>query len=292
MKNNVTKSSKVLEVRPGVFFPIPTAARGLSFFLRRLKQLYALAFSKHFSPYRNFEEDIKNRYSDQREIDFYTAIALSGFYKEEYYAVKEAMKSMPETPTAIVIGSGTGREAFALEDLGFSVVGLDNCPRMNEISNGLAQEKGKVSNFQEYFPSQKAYDLVYTTFSLTNHIPAREDRINFLNQMKELMHDRSILLFGGYFRPIHFGDRFWIAHLILKLRWLFRRKLEKGTTAISHLGHHNDESLPILFHFYQSGDEIQRELIETGLDAKMIEIPKEEFSGGLDNFWVAKKKPT
>ncbi len=290
MKNNISKSSKVVEVRPGVTFEIPNAAKGISLFLRRLKQIYIIALSERFSPNRNFLKDIKVRYSDPKEIAFYKAIALSGFYKEEYYAIKEAMSSMPEKPTAVVIGSGTGREAFALEDLGFSVIGVDNSTRMNEIANQLSVEHDKTSRFYEELPNLQSYNLVYTTFSLTNHISARKDRLNFLKEMKSLMNEQSILLFGGYFRPIRFGDRFWVTHFILKLRWLFRRSIEAGTTAISHLGHHNDELTPILFHFYQSADEIKRELEDSGLIPKMIETPPEEFNGGLDNFWIAKKK--
>ncbi len=286
------EKTQILEVRPGVFFPIPRKERGLKLFKRRINQLFMIIGSKRFAPHRDFEKDIIERYAQPKEQTFYHAIALSGLYKEERYAVDEALKSMPENPSALVIGSGTGREAFALKKLGFNVIGVDTCPKMVETAKRIAHEKNFSVDFTLKLEDKKQYDLVYTTFSLTNHLPYRAERIKLLKQMKKYMGEESILLFGGYFRPIKNFDRFWWAHYILKFRWFLRKKIEKGTTAISHLGHHNDHPIPILFHFYQSNEEIKMELKKSGFNGKMIETPPEEANGGLDNFWIAKKRPT
>jgi len=283
-----------LEVRPGVFFPIPPRDEGFKLLKRRLSQLLTILFSKRFSPTRDFGLDIKNRYSDPKEVSFYQAIALSGFYKEEKYAVEKAIKNF-NTPNSkintLVLGSGTGREVFALEELGQNVSGFDNCPDMIQMAKKMAFDNHYQSNFTTQLEENEKFDLIYTTFSLTNHFSNREERVQYLNGLQKYMHDSSQLIFGGYFRVIKTFDRFWLAHYLLKMRWLLRRKIDPGTTVISHLGHHNDEHIPILFHFYQSKEEICEELKEAGFIPEIIYTPEDEFNGGLDHFWLAKKRP-
>lgn len=243
-------------------------------------------FSPRFAPDRDVANDTRERYGQSDEIRYYEALSFSGFYEPEAQSFISAKKLNPTMKSALVIGCGTGREAFALAKKGLEVTAVDFCEKMISKANELNEQ----SNEKVFFTSEKPtkrFDLVLVTYGLTNHILSYEDRIATLKSFASYYHDKTVIMFSGYYRKINFGDRFWIASQILRLRWFGKKEWRPGLTVISHFGFHNDESIPLPFHFYREEEEIINELKESGLNVHKVPTVKEHPLSHYPNFFVA-----
>lgn len=136
----------------------------------------------------------------------------------------------------------------------------------------------------------KTFDFILVTYGLSNHLLSLEERVEVLKSFKRYMGPQSVLNFSGYYRPIKFGDRFFWASLILRLRWLFRRKWEPGLTVISHFGFHNDEAIPLPFYFYRHRHELTNELTLAGYQCHDVKTPEDHDLENYPNFFVCEKK--
>ena len=272
---NIKRPTQTVEVRPGVFFDIPVKDSGFSLFTRRIYQLMLILFSPRYAPNRDVGKDTAIRYGQPQEVAYYKAIAMSGLYATESLTFKKARAIRPNLKTILVVGCGTGREAFALEKEGFTVTAYDFCGPMLDA----AIELRKKANRSVIFTDQKpvgSFDMVFFTYGLSNHLLSKQARVELIKEWREKIKEDGLLFFGGYHRKIHLFDRFYIASLLLKLRWLFRKSVDHGTTVISHFGYHNDEATPLPFHFYQNREEIEEEVSLAGMTPLKIEIPPDQ----------------
>ncbi len=83
-------------------------------------------------------------YSTNEKIDFYRERARDGLRGWEQAVVAA---HMPTPGRALVVGCGTGRESFALEALGWEVIGVDVTPRMVEVARELGARRGSRTRF-------------------------------------------------------------------------------------------------------------------------------------------------
>jgi 2-polyprenyl-3-methyl-5-hydroxy-6-metoxy-1,4-benzoquinol methylase len=60
---------------------------------------------------------------------------------------KKVVSLLPEGAQILDVGCGMGREAFALTDMGFSVVGIDISEAAVEQVSKLALQKASISRF-------------------------------------------------------------------------------------------------------------------------------------------------
>lgn len=272
-----SKSPSLVEIRPGVTIEVAPKSGPLELLLRRIRQMFIVAFSPRFSPKRDVLKDAAERYAQEKEIQYYKKIASIGLYEMEANGLKKAFEIKPDLKKgarALVVGSGTGREVFALEEAGLSVVGFDFCGPMLEAAKELKEKRNSQVTFTNEVPKEK-FDLVLFTYALTNHLTLQKERVELIKQWIPAMKEDGLFFFTGYFKKIHFGDRFYWAWLIIKIRWLFSKPCPYGMTAISHFGWHNDEATPLPFHFYQTGEEVQKELTDAGLKPIVIKAPKD-----------------
>ncbi|NJE49806.1 class I SAM-dependent methyltransferase [Thermococcus sp. 9N3] len=85
--------------------------------------------------------------------EYYSAFkAYSDIYSDEYRKRIEnleplLMKFMKEKGKVLDLGCGAGGFSFLLEDLGFTVVGVDNSDYMLSLAKGFAREKGSRVEF-------------------------------------------------------------------------------------------------------------------------------------------------
>ncbi len=287
-----SKSPTLTEIRPGVKIEIAPKSSFLGLLWRRIRQFSLVAFSSRFSPHRDVLKDAAERYAQEKEVRYYRQIASIGLYEMEMSGLLEALKRKPDLKhggTVLVVGCGTGREAFALEKEGLNVTGFDFCGPMLNAAKEKKGEFNSLVNFTDQIPTEK-FDMVFFTYALSNHLTTRKERVNLLRQWTPLLKDNGLFFFSGYYRKIHVGDRFFWAWLILKIRWLLRKPCPFGMTAISHFGWHNDEATPLPFHFYQSSEEIQSELKSAYLSPIVIDAPESyPFESYVDLFLATKR---
>ena len=97
---------------------------------------------------RNNEDMIRNvveGYSTDDKIEFYRERTREGLRKWESAVV---LAHMPVPGRALVVGCGTGRESFALEALGWDVVGVDVTPRMVDEARAESRRRGSRVRFE------------------------------------------------------------------------------------------------------------------------------------------------
>ena len=164
-----SKSSSLVEIRPGVTIEVAPKNTSLELLFRRIKQILIIAFSPRFSASRDVLKDTAERYAQAKEIQYYINIASIGLYQMEASGLKKAFEVKPNLKKGsrvLVVGCGTGREAFALEEEGFSVVGFDFCGPMLEAALKLKEKRNSKVTFTNTISNEK-FDMVLFTYGLT-----------------------------------------------------------------------------------------------------------------------------
>jgi SAM-dependent methyltransferase len=88
----------------------------------------------------------------------------------------------------LVAGSGTGREALAVEALGFEVSGVDFSPRMVEAARRAAAVRGSAATFdvadlREHDEAAGSLDAVLFTYDVYSFVPRSAERVRLLMRM-------------------------------------------------------------------------------------------------------------
>jgi SAM-dependent methyltransferase len=131
-------------------------------------------------------------------------------------------ETVPRGGRLLVAGSGTGREALALEAMGYEVVGVDFSPRMVEIARAAAHERGSRAAFvaadlRRHEEPEASLAGVVFTYDVYSFIPSSAARIEVLARLR-----RSLVPGGALFLSARcrsgLGDR-----AILTLQWLAGR---------------------------------------------------------------------
>ena len=261
--------NKLVEIIPKFKYRVAPKDRGIKRLLRRSKQLSNILFSKTFACYESSIETTKERYASDAEIEFYREFGKTGLLDEEGYILRHLAQRLPEDKNCLVVGCGTGREVFGVEQLGFKAVGIDNCARMIEEAHGLKLELGSPGTFEccdflEFHETEK-FDVVFLTYALLNHIQGRGKRVEFLRKAKALMKKGGYVVMHCDEFPANKNLRYHMASVVLRLRWFGKRKWQKGDTARSYLGTHCRSETPLFFHYYTSHYEVLEELQDAEL---------------------------
>lgn len=98
------------------------------------------------------------------------------------------------------LACGTGKHAFELERLGYSIDGSDISADMIEIASAQAQQRNsKVGfynySFQDADKIQKEYDVVISMFSAINYLVSYQDISKTLANISKLLTDKGIFIF-------------------------------------------------------------------------------------------------
>ncbi|WP_457741556.1 class I SAM-dependent methyltransferase [Thermococcus sp.] len=114
--------------------------------------------------------------------EYYSAFkAYSDIYSEEYKKRVETLeplllKFMKGKGKVLDLGCGAGGFSFLLEDLGFTVVGVDNSDYMLSLAKGFAKEKGSRVEFvkadaRELPFEENSFDYVLFIDNLVHFAP-------------------------------------------------------------------------------------------------------------------------
>jgi SAM-dependent methyltransferase len=133
----------------------------------------------------------------------------------------------------LVVGSGVGRECFALADRGFRVRGIDFAPAMIEHARRGAQERGHDIDFTEadirdHEESAGALAGVLFTYDVFSFLPDPDARVGLLRKMRGWLTSEGVIYLSA--RVVQRSYE----RLILTLQWLRGAGQRGGSWGDSH----------------------------------------------------------
>jgi ubiquinone/menaquinone biosynthesis C-methylase UbiE len=142
--------------------------------------------------WRAVQDQIVRSYSAPEVVEQYRQRMMAGLRRWEE-AVLERVH--PEVGSVLVIGCGSGREAFALESLGWKVKAVDSTPALLDIARTEAARRGSGIEFQltggVRLPFDDAAVTAVTLWAqVLGNVPTRPGRV-------ALMREASRVLSGG-----------------------------------------------------------------------------------------------
>jgi SAM-dependent methyltransferase len=131
------------------------------------------------------------------------------------------LERVPRGARVFVAGSGAGREAFALEQLGYDVAGVDFAPRMVEAAKAEAARRGSSATFatadlRSHDETAGSLGAVVFTYDVYSFVPSLGDREALLTRLC-----RCLAPGGVVFLSARRAHRPW-DHAMLSLQWLSR----------------------------------------------------------------------
>ena len=141
-------------------------------------------------------------YEDEREQQFWPSLAKSGLSRAERAVVERSLGL--GGGRVLVVGCGTGREAFALAGLGYNVVGLD-------VSRLLVREAGLhargLANLA-YLAADatllpfgdESFDYVMMFGQMLGHIPGSQGRRKAVFEATRVLRKNGLVLVSHYQR--------------------------------------------------------------------------------------------
>jgi len=130
--------------------------------------------------------------------------------------------AVPRGGRILVAGSGVGREAFAIEALGYDVVGVDFSPRMVEEARAAAAARGSKAVFvagdlREHEEAARSLAAVFFTYDVYSFIPSVEARGQALERLRRSLAQDGLLFLSAR-RRSRAMDR-----AVLTVQWLSGR---------------------------------------------------------------------
>jgi SAM-dependent methyltransferase len=147
---------------------------------------------------------------------------------------ERVLKRVPRGSRILVAGSGTGREAFALEALGYRVSGVDFSPRMIETAQTEARRRGSPARFtasdlRSHDEADASLDAVLFTYDVYSFVPDPSDREALLRRVRCWLRPGGVVFLSAR-RARSPWDR-----AVLSLQWLGRAtRRRRGIWGDSH----------------------------------------------------------
>ncbi len=131
------------------------------------------------------------------------------------------LASIPRGARVFVAGSGAGREAFELEQLGYDVHGVDFAPRMVEAARVEAARRGSwatfaVADLRSHDEASGSFGAVVFTYDVYSFVPSPSDRAALLTRVSRWLAPGGAVFLSA--RRTHDG---W-GRAVLSLQWLAR----------------------------------------------------------------------
>jgi SAM-dependent methyltransferase len=161
-------------------------------------------------------ETVLQKYDDQAV--HYTRLETTPI---EPALAERVLRCVPRGSRVLVAGSGTGREAFALEDLGYVVSGVDFSPRMIEAARTEALRRGSSARFAAgdlrfHDEADGSLDGVIFTYDVYSFVPNPRDRVSLLLRLRRWLRPGGVVFLSARLAR-HPWDR-----AVLSLQWLAR----------------------------------------------------------------------
>ncbi len=265
----------------------------ITYFVIRPFILFFLVTRKIFSLFqpRFFVKDVESslrtvaqKFNEEEEVFHHAQWAFDGLDEPEQHLVEQYMQRRGRV---LNIGCGAGREAFALGELGFEVVGVDVAPRMIEAASRLAASRGQDIRFEvksgtnlDYLPH--SFDYVFMAEGVYSLIPTRDLRIDVLRNIGKLVTPKGTLLFSALYRRTAVLSRVSLYSVFRRIakRFLDRRlHSEPGDTLVRYVSPASKASTLCYVHLFTDGGEVWEEVSSAGLDG---------FEDKQNGYWVVR----
>ncbi len=128
---------------------------------------------------------------------------------------------MPAGGPLLVVGSGTGKECFALARAGWRVTGLDFAPGMVAAARREAARRSVDVEFlagdvRVYDPPPRSLSGVLFTYDVYSFVPQRCERVRLLGRIRDWLRPEGVVFLSA--RKLHTSYE----RAILTLQWLAR----------------------------------------------------------------------
>ena len=246
---------------------------------RRFGQLSQALFSPSYRSPQDLHKGVIKHYSHNEEVKFYKAYSDFGLHENEEEALEVAIQKLPNKPLrALVIGSGAGRETFALAARPeiSTVTGIDTSLEM--VTAARQVQGHNKTNFEHlnFLTHQKSYDLIWVTSILESHIQGKKNRIAFFKHISDSLESKGCAVITPLIRPLHWRNPCFWSSQILRLRWFSQTQWEPGDVLVSNLGAHRKNDHLVFSHFYPTRKNFVDELQRAGLN-QPLELSQESW---------------
>jgi SAM-dependent methyltransferase len=133
----------------------------------------------------------------------------------------------------LVVGSGVGRECFALAAAGWRVLGVEFAPAMIGLSRKRAADRGldvdfRLADIREHVLDHASLDGIFFTYDVYSFLPHRRERIALLRRLRSWLRPGGVVFLSAR-RVLSRYDR-----LILSLQWLALSRTGEAEWGDSH----------------------------------------------------------
>jgi SAM-dependent methyltransferase len=151
---------------------------------------------------RVLQDNVVRSYSVPEVVDRYRQRAAADLRRWEEALLASVM---PEPGTVLVVGCGSGREAFALEDRGWTVTAVDVTPALLEVALGEARARDSEVRFELVdgvdLPLQDdAVDAVTLWSQVLNNVPTRAGRAVLMREAHRVLTPGGVVSFSVHDR--------------------------------------------------------------------------------------------
>ncbi len=198
-------------------------------------------------------------FDETRLIDV-TAEAQLGLEPWERHVAHE---HLPHKASLLVVAAGGARELVGLSDLGYDATGVEYGRDLCDASQrelAIRQSNATITWSERLTipPCDPPYEAAFIARKFLSHVHDRHERINFLQNIRQVMTDDATLVIGFYTRDrdsLAFRVQAMIANVLRRLRGQRDNPVE--------VGDHLDPDSP-LYHHHYIWEEVRDELREAG----------------------------
>ena len=148
---------------------------------------------------------VRQSYSSEREVAKYRERASSGLLNWEAALVR---RYFPDQPGPLLdVGCGAGREAFALQELGYDVTAVDISEELVSAAISRAAELNRPIAFSccdgqhlEFEDASFAYVIIPS--QVLGNIPGATSRLAFLSEVRRVLRTNGVVIFCGHNRSV------------------------------------------------------------------------------------------
>lgn len=230
---------------------------------------------------------VLSKYGQAEEIEQYAHLVDKGLYEEERRLVD---KYFSRKGKVLVMGCGCGREALALRDQGFEVVGIDLQPQMIARAKRIAEERKKAVPFFVMDACQldftaASFDGVFMFGSALTYIPFRRNRLRSLHEVRRVLKPGGLVMLNTQSRNSRLKYRVYFALVNpwrkWQKKWRNRASLEEGDRFGINVSGARSKGW-VYFHMYAM-EEVLNDLSEAGLNPIDYRSRKDILAGIEDS---------
>ena len=227
---------------------------------------------------------VAQKFNEDEAVLYYSQRAFEGLDEHEQHLVEQFMG---QRGRVLNIGCGTGREAFALAELGFEVVGIDVAPQMIAAARRHALSDGKNIRFEvksatdlDYSPH--SFDYVFISEGVYSLIPTRDLRIDVLKKIGELLTPNGTLFLSALYGRNSVLSRVFLYSVfrrIAKPFWKKRLHSEPGDILVRYVFPLGTASKLCYLHLFKEAGEVLEEVSSAGLEG---------FEDKQSGYWIVR----